>query len=322
MKTRKSNIENTGHYGKVAVLMGGNSAERVISLETGRAVHAALVRQGVNAQALDAREDIVEKLLEGKFERVFIALHGRGGEDGIIQGLLETLNLPYTGSRVLGSALTMDKIRTKYIWQQHGLATPAFAEINSEQELSEAVENIGLPLMVKPIHEGSSCGASKVESMSDVKKAWHVANQFNDGVLAERWVNGLEYTAAILGEEVLPLIRLETPHVFYDYQAKYEVDSTKYICPCGLSPEMEDRVKDYVMKAFQVVGASGWGRVDLFIDDNDEVQLIEVNTIPGMTSHSLVPMAAKQVGLEFDDLVLRILNSSMQENCEMESAIE
>lgn len=320
MNSKKTTDGKQNQYGKVAVLMGGSSAERVISLETGRAVHAALCRRAVDAYALDARDDVIEKLLEGNFDRAFVALHGRGGEDGVIQGVLETLQIPYTGSGVLGSALTMDKILTKNIWQQHGLTTPVFMEVGSEQELQEAAERIGLPLMVKPIHEGSSCGASKVESMNDIKNAWRTANQYDDGVLAERWVHGREYTAAILGQEVLPLIRLETPHVFYDYQAKYEVDSTKYICPCGLESEREEEIKVSVLKAFNVVAASGWGRVDLFIDDDDEMWLIEVNTIPGMTSHSLVPMAAKQAGIEFDDLVIRILDTSMQEQFEAETA--
>ena len=320
MNSKKITDKKQNHYGKVAVLMGGSSAERVISLETGRAVHAALCRQGVDAYALDARDDVIENLIQGKYDRAFVALHGRGGEDGVIQGVLETLEIPYTGSGVLGSALTMDKILTKNIWQQHGLTTPAFMEVGSEQEIHNAAESIGLPLMVKPIHEGSSCGASKVESLDDIKSAWHTANQYDDGVLAESWVHGREYTAAILGQEVLPLIRLETPHVFYDYQAKYEVDSTRYICPCGLDSEREEEIQVSVLKAFNVVAASGWGRVDLFIDDNDQVWFIEVNTIPGMTSHSLVPMAAKQTGMEFDDLVLRILDTSIQEQFEMETA--
>lgn len=320
MNTNNTKDNNRYRYGKVAVLMGGSSAERVISLETGRAVHAALCREGVDAHALDAGDDVIERLLEGKFDRVFIALHGRGGEDGVIQGALDTLVIPYTGSGVLGSALAMDKVRTKYIWQQHGLTTPDFMEVGSEQELQKAAEQIGLPLMVKPVHEGSSCGASKVASMADIKSAWRTANQYNDGVMVERWVNGDEYTAAILGQTVFPLIRLQTPHVFYDYQAKYEVDSTQYICPCGLDAAEEEAIKVIVLKAFNTVAASGWGRVDLFVDSAGVVWLIEVNTVPGMTSHSLVPMAAKQAGLAFDDLVLAILDSSMQQHIGAETA--
>ncbi len=319
---KNGNTSNpAGHrYGKVAVLMGGSSAERVISLETGRAVHAALCRRGVDAYALDAREDVIEQLLQGKFDRAFIALHGRGGEDGVIQGALETLAIPYTGSGVLGSALAMDKVRSKTIWQQQGLMTPVFIEVSSEQELHRAAEQIGLPLMVKPIHEGSSCGASKVAELSDIQSAWHTASQYDDGIMAEQWLTGREYTAAILGQEVLPLILLETPHAFYDYRAKYEVDSTRYICPCGLDTEREDEVRTVALQAFNAVGASGWGRVDLFVDEAGETSLIEVNTVPGMTGHSLVPMAAIQAGIEFDTLVLRILETSLEQRIEMEAA--
>ncbi|MFT5132024.1 MAG: D-alanine-D-alanine ligase, partial [Gammaproteobacteria bacterium] len=229
---------------------------------------------------------------------------------GVIQGALDTLSIPYTGSGVLGSALAMDKVRSKIIWQQHGLLTPEFMEVHSEQDLRLAVEKIGLPMMVKPVHEGSSCGASKLTEVADIKNAWRIANQFEDGVMAESWVNGDEYTAAILGQQVLPLILLKTPHEFYDYQAKYEVDTTQYICPCGLDEKREKAISAIALRAFNVVGASGWGRVDLFVDQVGNVNLIEVNTVPGMTSHSLVPMAARQAGLEFDDLVLRILDTS------------
>jgi len=312
---------NGRRYGKVAVLMGGSSAERVISLETGRAVHAALRRCGVNAHALDARDGVVQALLERKFDRVFIALHGRGGEDGVIQGALQTLAIPYTGSNVLGSALAMDKVRSKTIWQQNKLATAEFMEVYNEEELYMAAERIGLPLMVKPVHEGSSCGASKVVEIADIKNARCMANRFEDGVMAESWINADEYTAAILGQQVLPLIRLETPRVFYDYKAKYEVNSTKYICPCGLDIEQEEDVKAVALKAFNLVGASGWGRVDLFIDDKQKVWLIEANTVPGMTGHSLVPMAAQQAGIEFDDLVLRILDTSMNAQVKAKTAI-
>ena len=320
MSSLNSIESNALRYGKVAVLMGGNSAERVISLETGRAVHAALNRSGIDAVALDARDDITEKLLAGNFDRVFIALHGRGGEDGVIQGALETLGLPYTGSGVLGSALAMDKVRSKHIWKQQGLTTADFMEVNSEQELAIAVEKIGLPLMVKPVHEGSSCGASKLGEVADISKAWRIADQFEDGVLAERWIEGDEYTVGILGQQTLPMILLKTPHEFYDYRAKYEVESTQYICPCGLDAEREEEIKSIALQAFNNVGASGWGRVDLIVDNDGAVNLIEVNTIPGMTGHSLVPMAAKQAGIEFDELVLRILESSCEIHSVKESA--
>jgi len=320
VSTFKSTESNAHQYGKVAVLMGGNSAERIISLETGRAVHAALNRSGIDAVALDTRDNITEKLLAGNFDRVFIALHGRGGEDGVLQGALDTLALPYTGSGVLGSALAMDKVRSKYIWKQQGLKTPDFMEVNSEQDLVMAVDKIGLPMMVKPVHEGSSCGASKLSETADISKAWRIAGQFEDSVLAERWIDGDEYTAGILGQQVLPLILLKTPHEFYDYRAKYEVESTEYICPCGLDLDREDEIKSIALQAFNNVGASGWGRVDLIVDDSGEVNLIEVNTIPGMTGHSLVPMAAKQAGIEFDELVLRILGSSCEVHAVEESA--
>ncbi|NKB38916.1 MAG: D-alanine--D-alanine ligase [Gammaproteobacteria bacterium] len=301
--------------------MGGDSAERVISLETGRAVHAALCRKGVNALAIDAKDDVIGQLKGKKIDRVFNALHGRGGEDGVIQGVLESLSLPYTGSGVLGSALAMDKIRSKRLWREMGLSTSDFLELESETDLYNAARKIGLPLMVKPVHEGSSCGASKVNSLEDVSKAWQLASQFQDSVMAEKWINGVEYTIGILDQQVLPIIKLQTPHEFYDYQAKYEVDSTEYICPCGLTEEDEKRVQDIAMRAFIAIGASGWGRVDLFIDEAEQVQLLEVNTVPGMTGHSLVPMAAKQVGLEFDDLVLKILDTSVNRRVNRETAV-
>lgn len=306
-------------YGKVAVLMGGQSAERNISLETGRAVHAALRRKGVNAIAVDTKNDVIEQLQKNEIDRVFNALHGRGGEDGVIQGVLESLSLPYTGSGVLGSALAMDKIRSKRLWREMGLLTSDFLELESEADLRDAISQIGLPIMVKPVHEGSSCGASKVNSLEDVSAAWQLASKYQDNVMAEKWIEGVEYTVAILNQQVLPIIRLQTPHEFYDYQAKYEVDSTQYICPCGLSEAEEKRVQDIALRAFKSVGASGWGRVDLFIDADGQVQLLEVNTVPGMTDHSLVPMAAMHIGLEFDDLVLRILDSSVNGQIRKES---
>ena len=301
--------------------MGGNSAERVISLETGRAVHAALCRKGIDAVQLDARENVITELQRQDIDRAFNALHGRGGEDGVIQGVLDTLSIPYTGSGVLGSALAMDKIRSKQIWRQMGLSTPDYCLVESEKDIHAAIEKIGVPLMVKPVHEGSSCGASKVSGIDDVKGAWHVASQYQDSVMAERWIEGLEYTAGILAGNCLPIIRLQTPHEFYDYSAKYEVNSTQYIYPCGLNEAEEQRVREIAVDAFNALGASGWGRVDLFIDNQGQVQLLEVNTVPGMTSHSLVPMAAAHAGLEFDDLVLSILDTSLERQYQSETAI-
>ena len=312
MTSRTTGQSTANHYGKVAVLMGGASAERVISLETGRAVYEALCRKGIDAVSVDARDDVLLTLTEGGFDRAFIALHGRGGEDGVIQGALETLGIPYTGSGVAGSALAMDKVRSKRIWQQMGLSTPDFMLIESEQDLHDAVSRLGLPLMVKPVHEGSSCGASKLSAAENIPDVWKTANQFEDDVLAERWVHGKEYTVAILGQRTLPAIRLETPREFYDYQAKYELDSTQYICPCGLDEKQESELRDMALRAFNAVGAQGWGRVDMFIAENGEFKLIEVNTVPGMTSHSLVPMAAKQAGIEFDELVVKILDTSLE----------
>ncbi|MFQ5659094.1 MAG: D-alanine--D-alanine ligase [Gammaproteobacteria bacterium] len=301
-------------YGKVAVLMGGVSAERDISLETGMAVCDALCRKGIDAHALDVHEDVFGKLSQADFDRVFIALHGRGGEDGVVQGALQVMGLPYTGSGVLGSALAMDKSRSKWIWERHGLQTPAFMELKGEECLQRACNEIGLPLMIKPVHEGSSCGAAKVSSKDDLKTAWFNARRFDQRVMAERWIEGDEYTASIINDEVLPLIRLQTPREFYDYQAKYIEETTQYICPCGLKPEREEAIREEALQAFKLINASGWGRVDLILDQADTSWMIEVNTIPGMTSHSLVPMAARQAGIEFDDLVLMILETSMAQS--------
>ena len=300
-------------YGRVAVLMGGLSAERNISLESGQAVYKALQRKGVDAHAIDVDENVLAVLKDGDYDRVFIALHGRGGEDGSMQGALDILNMPYTGSGVLGSALAMDKCRTKKMWQCYGLPTPPFVELTGESDWKQVRDQLGLPLMVKPVHEGSSLGASKVASVADLEEAWRMASQFDHRVMAERWIVGSEYTASILGERILPLIRLETPREFYDYQAKYTDDSTRYICPCGLTEKQEELIGTLSMNAFTTLGASGWGRIDLMLDPQEQPWLIEANTISGMTSHSLVPMAAKQAGLGFDDLVMEILNTSMRQ---------
>ena len=298
-------------YGKVAVMMGGLSAEREISLESGTAVYEALIRAGINAHILDVNRDVLKKLYEENFDRVFIALHGRGGEDGQMQGALEILQIPYTGSNVLGSALAMDKSRTKYIWQSQGLPTPPFIELDKKSNWQAIVEQLGLPLMVKPVHEGSSFGASKVMHLEELEYAWKTANHFDNRVIAERWITGSEYTVPILNSQPLPIIRLVTPRAFYDYEAKYVSDSTRYICPCGLDEKQEEILADLALRAFGVIGASGWGRIDLLMDEQDQPWLIEANTIPGMTSHSLVPMAARQAGMNFDELAVEILNTSM-----------
>lgn len=298
-------------FGKVAVLFGGTSAEREVSLKSGRAVLEALQRQGVDAHGVDVVDSsVLETLRKGGFARVFIVLHGRGGEDGVIQGALETLGLPYTGSGVLGSALGMDKVRTKQIWLAAGLPTPKFLVLESEGDLARVEPELGFPVMIKPAHEGSSIGMSKVERAADLHAAWKTAMQYDRAVLAERWITGREYTASMLGEQALPLIRLETSHAFYDYQAKYFADDTRYHCPCGLPEADELQLRVLAQRAFRAVGASGWGRVDFMCDHNGEPYLIEVNTVPGMTDHSLVPMAARAAGIDFDALVLRILEQS------------
>jgi len=298
-------------FGKVALLLGGQSAERDVSLKSGRAVLAALKRQGVDIHALDPAEDgTLERLRTEGFDRVFIALHGRGGEDGQIQGALETVGLPYTGSGVLGSALGMDKYRCKVLWRGCGLPTADFALLRSEEDLGPA-QALGFPLMIKPAREGSSIGMARAGDPDQLAAAWRDAAKYDALVLAERWISGPEYTCAVLDGEALPIIRLETPNAFYDYEAKYLADTTNYICPCGLSNQDERRFRAICVEAFDAVGASGWGRVDFMLDGHEEPFLLEVNTVPGMTDHSLVPMAAKVHGLDFDALVWRILESSL-----------
>ena len=294
-------------FGKVAVLMGGLSAEREISLQSGNAVLTALKNKGVDAQGVDVGEDIINKLDDGNYQCAFIVLHGRGGEDGTMQGLLEIMKLPYTGSGVMASSLAMDKLKTKQIWRALGLPTPDFTVIDSRISCQQALETLGLPLIIKPVLEGSSIGMSKVEDIEEMVPAWQKAQQCGGTVIAERWIEGDEYTTALLDDQVLPMIKLKTSHKFYDYDAKYDADDTQYICPCGLSEEDESEFSMLAKKAFYAVGASAWGRVDFMVDKNNQPWLIEVNTVPGMTSHSLVPMAAKQAGLSFDDLVLSIL---------------
>ncbi len=304
-------VEKTMQFGKVAVMMGGSSAEREISLQSGQAVFEALQRQKVDAHIVDPQENLMTQLATGNFDRVFIALHGRGGEDGLMQGLLETLELPYTGSGVLGSSLAMDKCRSKRVWLSHELPTPAFVELNEHSDWENVVEYLDLPLIVKPVREGSSYGASKVKELGELKNAWRQAHEYDERVMADSWIVGSEYTVSILGDDVLPMIRLETPREFYDYEAKYIADTTKYHCPCGLDADVENELGKLAFEAFKALDASGWGRVDFMLDAEDKPWLIEVNTIPGMTSHSLVPMSAKQAGMSFDDLTLRILAASL-----------
>lgn len=297
-------------FGKVAVLFGGRSAEREISLRSGQAVLDGLLRSGVDAHPVDPGPDILDVLVAGGFDRAFIVLHGRGGEDGVIQGALQSIDLPYTGSGVLGSALGMDKYRCKLLWRGWGLPTADFALLADESDLTEAAA-LGFPLMIKPAHEGSSIGMAKVEDASALAAAWRDAARYDSLVLAEQWISGAEFTCAVLGRQALPLIRLETPHAFYDYEAKYQADSTRYLCPCGLPQEQEQSLRDLSILAFDAVGAKGWGRVDLMLDGDGNPMLLEINTVPGMTDHSLVPMAARADGIGFDALVTRILEGTL-----------
>jgi D-alanine-D-alanine ligase len=297
-------------FGKVAVLLGGRAAEREISLNSGNAVLNALRARGVDAHPLDPDDTVLEQLRAGDFDRAFIILHGRGGEDGVIQGFLETIALPYTGSGVLGSALGMDKYRTKLAWAGAGLPTAESVLLRTAADLAAAAA-IGFPLMVKPAREGSSIGMARVTDAAALAAAWELARTYDSLVLAERWIAGAEYTCAILGHTALPLIRLETPHAFYDYDAKYRADNTGYHCPCGLPAAHEQALRQLALDAFDAVGASGWGRVDLMVDDAGRAYLLEINTVPGMTDHSLVPMAARAAGIDFESLVIRILETSL-----------
>jgi len=302
-----------GDFGKVAVLMGGLSTERKVSLRSGQEVLNGLLRRGVDAHGIDAGRDVLQQLVDGGYDRVFIVLHGRGGEDGVIQGGLEILNLPYTGSGVQGSALGMDKYRCKLLWSGLSLPTPPYLLVKEESQLEDA-SALGFPLMVKPVHEGSSIGMAKVNDADELRAAWFAAREYDSQVMAERWITGQEFTATILGGEALPLIRLETPHTFYDYEAKYSSDSTEYHCPCGLDKPKEQELQALALEAFRVVGASGWGRVDMMLDSEQQPWLIEVNTVPGMTDHSLVPMAARQHGLDIDELVWQILATTLEQD--------
>ena len=297
-------------YGKVAVLMGGLSAEREVSLKSGSAVLAALQKRGVDAHGIDAGKDVMQVLERGRYDRAFIALHGRGGEDGVIQGALEVLGIPYTGSGVLGSALGMDKLRCKLLWTGCGIPTPDYAVYTGNKQLEAMAARLGFPLFVKPAHEGSSIGIGKATTLEELRRACEHAVQFDPTVLIERCIVGQELTAGLLGDAELPLIRLETPRAFYDYEAKYLLDSTRYLCPSGLDADQERKIQKIARQAFDAVGCSGWGRVDFMLDQLGIPYVLEVNTVPGMTDHSLVPMAARHAGLSFDELVMRILETS------------
>lgn len=303
--------------GRVGVLYGGLSAEREVSLQSGAAVIAALQEVGIDHVAIDVSENVIADIQAAKIDRAFLILHGPGGEDGRIQALLEFLHIPYTGSDVQSSALAMDKLRTKYLWT--GLAanspiklpTPEFAVLTSESDFAAVLAKLGGEAMVKPANEGSSIGMSRVKTADELESAFKTAAEFQGSVLVERLIVGAEYTVAILDGEALPPIKLETHHSFYDYDAKYIAEDTRYICPCGLSAEKEQELKLLAINAFNALGCRGWGRVDVMADAQQNFYLLEVNTAPGMTSHSLVPMAAKAVGLSFAELVLTVLRASL-----------
>jgi len=307
-------------FGKVAVLMGGNSAERDISLQSGGDALAALRRTGLDAHGIDARGDYLCRLPEQRFSRAFIALHGCPGEDGTVQGGLETLGLPYTGSGVLACALAMDKSLCKRVWSSHGLPTPEFAEAEDYAGLEAAAERLGLPLAIKPARGGSSLGIGKVTQRQELYPAWQAARRHDNRVLAERWLAGGEYTVPILHGAALPAIRLETPRPFYDYVAKYESEDTRYLCPCGLGTERERQLAELALRGFRALGAEGWGRMDLLLDRDDKPFLLELNTVPGLTDHSLVPMSARHRGLSFDALVVEILKTSLYRGAAADSA--
>ncbi len=297
-------------FGRVAVLFGGDSSEREISLLTGRAVLDALRLRGVDAHPFDPRDQPLSQLIEQRFTRVWIALHGPGGEDGTLQGALEYLGVPYTGSGVMGSAIGMDKLRSKRLALAAGVPTADFVVLRGEADFELALERLALPLIVKPATQGSSVGMTKVEQAADLPAAFAAAAQLESLVFAEAWLPGPEYTVAILQEAALPSIRIETPRTFYDYEAKYFADDTRYFCPAGLGAASEAHLQSLALAAFAAAGASGWGRADFMMDRSARPLLLEINTVPGMTSHSLVPMAARAVGMDFAELAWRVLETS------------
>jgi D-alanine-D-alanine ligase len=299
-------------FGRVAVLYGGRSAEREVSLHSGAAVLAALQSAGVDAFGIDVGDDFLSRLAAEKIDRAFIVLHGRGGEDGAMQGLLECAGIPYTGSGILASALAMDKLRTKQIWLNLGLPTPRHAVLAEESDCRSAAAELGFPMIVKPAHEGSSIGMAKVNDIAELISAWQKAREFDSQVLVEQWIQGPEFTVAVLGDQVLPPIGLGTPHSFYDYDAKYLASDTQYRIPCGLNAEKEAELRELSACACAAVGVRGWSRVDVMQDASGRFWLLEVNTVPGMTDHSLVPMAARAAGLDFPQLALTILADSLE----------
>ena len=307
-------ISNAREFGRVAVMLGGTSVEREVSLDTGAAVLKALQSRGVDAHAWDPAEQDLIKFAAAGFDRVWIALHGTGGEDGALQGALQWLDVPYTGSGVMASALAMDKVRSKHLFDASGIPTPEYAVVRHEADAILAAESLGFPMILKPAGQGSSVGMSKVFERDDLAEAVSLALAYGGIALAEHCIIGGEYTVGILQGEALPSIRIETPRVFYDYRAKYESDRTEYHCPGTPDAETEALYARLATAAFNKVGCTGWGRVDFMTGDDGKPQVLEVNTIPGMTSHSLVPMAAKQAGIDFEELCWRILETSIRED--------
>jgi len=301
---------NEHRFGKVAVLLGGRSAEREISLQSGQAVLEALLRNGVDAHPFDPAEKPLSALLDEKFERAHIALHGRFGEDGTMQGALELMGIPYTGSGVMASALAMDKWRTKLLWQAVDVNSPRSELLTEHSDFESVAQRLGMPLIIKPVREGSTIGLSKIERVQDIAGAYRLAAEHDAMVMAEEFIAGIELTAAILGERTLPLVRIEVAGGLYDYEAKYLSDETRYFCPSGLPEAQERAIQEQAMLAYRVLGCEGWARIDVILNSKGEFYFLEANTSPGMTSHSLVPMAARNAGLEFDALVLKILELS------------
>ncbi len=303
-------IEAASQFGRVAVLLGGTSSEREVSLISGKAVLAGLERRGVDVIGFDPAERALTDLLTLRIDRVWIALHGPGGEDGTVQGALEFLGIPYSGSGVMGSAIGMDKLRTKRLCQSVGIPTSPFVVLREAQDLGTAVETLGVPLFVKPGSQGSSVGMARVERAEDLKAAWEQALRYDPVVFAESLIPGAEYTVSILQGRALPSIRIETPRTFYDYEAKYLRNDTRYFCPSGLSGPAEDHLGRLALASYDACGAEGWGRADFMMDRTGRPLLLEINTVPGMTDHSLVPMAARTAGMDFEELVWRVLETS------------
>lgn len=308
---QRSVVQHAREFGRVAVMLGGHSSERDVSLDSGMAVLDALQSRGVDAHAWDPAERSMAEFATAGFDRVWIALHGPGGEDGALQGALQWLDVPYTGSGVMASAIAMDKLRSKHLFRAMGLPTPGFRVVHDKRDAAAALGELGVPLIMKPAGQGSSVGMSKVSDAAGLDDACDLALRFDEPAIAEACIVGKEITVSVLQGNALPSIRIETPRVFYDYHAKYESEQTRYICPGTASPDEEQRYRELALAAFDAVGASGWGRVDFMAGSDDEPQILEVNTVPGMTSHSLVPMAAHEAGIDFDELCWRILETSI-----------